>query len=130
MIEDGLLEPQITYMLDTTIIDKIWSFLLVANLYWEKCYWYVVTNLFYIDHESSSFISIFDSMLSRDNVLQIKSFFCKGFRIYTTTWSSNFKPSHSTCDFMPFLIEFPTLPMEYRDLKIIELIENRVQCQE
>ena len=72
------------------------------------------------------FIAIFDSKLSQDNVLPIKSWFCKGLGIYTTTWSPNFKPSNSTYDFMPFWIELPTLPMEYRDLQIIELIENKI----
>ena len=46
--------------------------------------------------------------------------------IYTNAWSPNFQPSHIACDFMPFLIEIPTLPMEYRDLKIIELIANKI----
>ena len=127
VIEDGLLEPQITYMLDTTINDKIWSFLLAADLLtWVKRYWYGVTDLFYIDHESLFFIATFDSKLAQDNVLRIKSWFCKGLGICTTAWSLNFKLNHSTCDFMPFWIELPTLPMEYRDLKIIELIANKI----
>ena len=70
VIEDELLKPQISYMLDTKIIAKICSFFLATNiLSWPKRYQYGVTDLFYIDHDSLFFISIFESKLTLDNVL-------------------------------------------------------------
>lgn len=45
VIEDGLLEPQISYILDSKIIGKIWSFLPVVDLLtWVKHYQYGLTD--------------------------------------------------------------------------------------
>ena len=40
---------------------------------------------------------------------------------------SNFKPNDALGQFMPFLVCLPTLPLEYMDPNIIEIIDNEIR---
>ena len=52
--------------------------------------------------------------------------FCKGQGLFTFSWTPNFKPNDALGQFMPFWICLPTLPLEYRDPNIIEIIANQI----
>ena len=72
------------------------------------------------------FTVLFHSAFDRDRVHKFKGWFCKGYGLSTFLFSPNFVPKLDDVIFFPHWVEFPDLPLEYRDPEIIELIANKM----
>ena len=55
-----------------------------------------------------------------------KGWFCCGYGIVTFSFIPNFKPEMLHCGFLPFWIALPSIPFEYRDAKVIEILANKI----
>lgn len=73
------------------------------------------------------FTAIFDSKAHGDNVHKDKGWFYKGSGLFTVNWCPNFKPDATVCQFFPLWVTLPSLPLEYRDPELVQIIANQLR---
>ena len=77
-----------------------------------------------MDHASNFFVATFNSFAAHNSVLCSKFQFCFGFGVSMNAWVPNFKMNEFLFAFIPFQIDTQFLPIEYRDMDVIEAIAN------
>ena len=123
-----MLQNSIGLLQKTTLIGKFSSnsvpFFTIKNK--AHVSWPKLRDILYIDSKSKCFIAIVESKASRDLVHKQKGWFFCGSSLYTLIWIPNFKPQSLQISFFPHWISFPSLPLEYKDAQIIEILANKL----
>lgn len=56
----------------------------------------------------------------------VKPWFFEGYGLFIQPRVSNFDPTSTKIKFILFWIQLPTLPLEYRVMGIVEIIDNKM----
>lgn len=111
-----------------TLIGKLDSNPIHINILhkWALLAWKGVSNIFFIDQREGFFITMFESKVDHDRTHKQKDWFCEGIGLYTLPWLLNFNTKSIGIKFVPRWFSFPSLPLEYRGLDLVEAMENHL----